>query len=329
MKLHLNKELYIDAVRFTAQKMNLKPEYIEKDYWVTYALQTVFENKIGKDTVFKGGTALSKCYHLIDRFSEDIDLVVLRREGETNSKMNKKIKAINKIVNAILPEVKIEGITHKKGMNRKTAHSYSKYFKGAYGQVKDVILVEATWLGHHEPQTTKSLSSLVGDMMLISGESEIAAKEGLMPFEVNVLEPVRTICEKIMSLIRFSYSENPIVDLRKKVRHVYDLHQLLKEKEFSSFLNSSGFDEMLIKVAKDDIKSFKNNNKWLSYHPGKAYLFKDLDSVWLEMIPAYRNEFRELVYGDLPDEAALLETLKVIRERLKTISWTIKIDIIK
>lgn len=94
MKLHLNKELYIDAIRFTAQKMNLKPEYVEKDYWVTYALYTVFENKIGKDTVFKGGTALSKCYHLIDRFSEDIDLVVLRREGETNSKMNKKIKAI-------------------------------------------------------------------------------------------------------------------------------------------------------------------------------------------------------------------------------------------
>lgn len=326
MKLHENKALYRDAIRFTARKMNLKPEYVEKDYWVTYALYTIFENEIGEDTVFKGGTALSKCYHLIDRFSEDIDLVVLRREGETNSKMNKKIKAISEIVNAILPEVKIEGITHKKGMNRKTAHSYNKYFKGTYGQVKDVILVEATWLGHYEPHTTKSLISHVGDMMLINEQSEIAAEKGLIPFDVNVLEPVRTICEKIMSLVRFSYGENPIVDLKKKVRHVYDLHQLLLAKEFSSFLHSDGFDEMLIKVANDDLKSFKNNNKWLSHHPVKACIFNDLDSVWSEMIPAYRTEFRELVYGDLPDEAALLKTLELIRERLKTVSWTIKID---
>lgn len=63
--------------------MNLKPEYVEKDYWVTYALFAIFNSGIGKDTIFKGGTALSKCYKMIDRFSEDIDLVTLRREGET------------------------------------------------------------------------------------------------------------------------------------------------------------------------------------------------------------------------------------------------------
>ena len=38
MKLHENISLYRDAIRFTAQQMNLKPEYVEKDYWVTYAL---------------------------------------------------------------------------------------------------------------------------------------------------------------------------------------------------------------------------------------------------------------------------------------------------
>lgn len=47
MKLHENIDLYIDAIRFTAQKMNLKPEYIEKDYWVTYALFSIFNNEIG------------------------------------------------------------------------------------------------------------------------------------------------------------------------------------------------------------------------------------------------------------------------------------------
>jgi predicted nucleotidyltransferase component of viral defense system len=54
MKLHENKSLYRDAIRFTAQQMNLQTEYVEKDYWVTYALFTIFNNEIGKDTVFKG-----------------------------------------------------------------------------------------------------------------------------------------------------------------------------------------------------------------------------------------------------------------------------------
>jgi predicted nucleotidyltransferase component of viral defense system len=54
--------------------------------------------------VFKGGTALSKCYSLIDRFSEDIDLVVLRREGETDARMKAKLKGVSEAVNTALPE---------------------------------------------------------------------------------------------------------------------------------------------------------------------------------------------------------------------------------
>ncbi len=53
-----------------------------------------------------------------------------------------------------MPEVFIEGITRKMGMNRKTAHSYIKEFKGDYGQIWDVIILESSWLGYHEPYTT-------------------------------------------------------------------------------------------------------------------------------------------------------------------------------
>lgn len=69
MKLHRNEELFRDAVRITAQKMNLPTIYIEKDYWVTFALYEIFHSEIGKDIIFKGGTALSKCYRIIERFS--------------------------------------------------------------------------------------------------------------------------------------------------------------------------------------------------------------------------------------------------------------------
>ncbi|HMU02597.1 MAG TPA: nucleotidyl transferase AbiEii/AbiGii toxin family protein, partial [Saprospiraceae bacterium] len=161
MKLHENKTLFRQAVQFTADQMKIPAIYVEKDYWVTYALFTIFNNEIGKSTVFKGGTALSKCYNMIERFSEDIDLVVLRRDGESNNKLTTKIRTISDVVNAVLPELNIEGLTQKMGMNRKTAHSYNKEFKGDYGQVRDAIVVEATWLGYYEPYTTKSIVSFV------------------------------------------------------------------------------------------------------------------------------------------------------------------------
>lgn len=326
MKLHKNIALYRDAIRFTAQQMKLKPEYIEKDYWVTYALFSIFKSEIGKETIFKGGTALSKCYQLIDRFSEDIDLVVLRREGETGNQLKSKLKRISQEVETVLPEISIEGITHKKGMKRKTAHAYNKEFKGNYGQVRDAIILESTWLGYYEPFTTKNIISFVGQMMLENKQSDIAEENGLLPFELLVLEPTRTICEKIMSLVRFCYSEHPIEDLKKKIRHIYDLHQLLKQDEFLGFFHSKAFDEMLIKVANDDVVSFKNNNQWLIHHPNEALIFKNLEKVWNTISTTYSNDFKDLVYGDLPNQEDILTTLKMIKARLKGISWTVEIE---
>lgn len=326
MILHINKAEFIRAVKFTANKMGIEAIYVEKDYWVTYALFTIFNNEIGKDTVFKGGTALSKCYNLVDRFSEDIDLVVLRREGETDSKLKTKLKTISNVLEATLPEVAIEGITHKMGMNRKTAHTYIKMFEGNYGQVRDLIILESTWLGYYEPFSTKSIVSFVGNMMLNNGQTELAKEYGLLPFDLLALEPIRTICEKIMSLIRFSYGANPIDDLKKKIRHTYDLHQLLKQGEFLEFFHSKNFDTMLLKVANDDVASFRNNNKWLSHHPNEALVFKDLETVWTELKIIYTGDFKNLVYGDFPEETAILATLKMIQQRLETISWTIKIE---
>jgi hypothetical protein len=326
MKLHLNRALYRDAIRFTSQQMNLQPEFVEKDYWVTYVLHTIFAHEVGAHTVFKGGTALSKCYELIERFSEDIDLVVLRRTTDSNNMLTHKIRTISEVVGAVLPEVEMTGITQKKGMNRKTAHAYSKTFSGNYNQVRDVIVLEATWLGSHEPYSTKKVVSYVGHMMLSNDQVDLATEYQLLPFDLLVLEPTRTICEKIMSLIRFSYGENPIDDLKKKIRHTYDLHQLLKQDALLKFFQTTAFDEMLIKVAHDDVASFKNNNQWLVHHPKEALIFKNLESVWAELKSTYTGDFKNLVYGALPNEKNILETLKMIQERLEAISWAISIE---
>lgn len=325
MNLHENIKLFNQAIQFTADLMKIRRVYVEKDYWVTFALRTIFHNKVGEDVIFKGGTALSKCYDLIDRFSEDIDLVVLRREGETDNQMKRKLKAISNSIEGDLPEIEVENITRKRGMNRKTAQTYNKEFKEAYGQVRDTIILEATWLGYYEPYTTREIISFVGKMMMESGQENLAKENGLLPFEVSVLEPTRTICEKIMSLVRFSHSNDPLGDLKNKVRHIYDLNRLLVQYDFEKFFLSPAFDEMLLKVAQDDVISFKNNNAWLKIPPKDALVFKDSEYVWQEMKEVYLNEFSHLVYGPLPEEHQMLLTLNKIAKRVENIKWEVKL----
>ena len=63
--------------RNTADKKNMSEGIIEKDFWVTIALDYLFHRSRWKDKLaFKGGTSLSKAYNLIERFSEDIDLIL-------------------------------------------------------------------------------------------------------------------------------------------------------------------------------------------------------------------------------------------------------------
>ena len=321
MRLHDDKALFKDAVSITAQRLNLPEIYVEKDYWVTFALHRIFTSPLASVTVFKGGTALAKCFSFIHRFSEDIDLVVLKSEDDTANRLKERLKQVTQSVAELMPEVQQEGITNKKGMIRKTAHSYFREFDGQFGQVRDLIVLEVSWLGSAEPCTTGTVSSYIYEMMIASGQHKLAEEYGLLPFDVAVLDPTRTLCEKIMSLVRFSYTQTPLDDLKKKIRHVYDLHQLLQQDAIVAFFNSADFDLMLGRVAQDDKVSFKNNKDWLQYPPHEALIFADVVSGWNELKGAYNGAFKNLVFGELPKDKLVLDTLKRIKTRLALVEW--------
>jgi hypothetical protein len=66
-----------DLFRESASRLGMNPAIVEKDFWVRWMLKRLFaEPSIKDQMVFKGGTSLSKVYGLIDRFSEDIDLIL-------------------------------------------------------------------------------------------------------------------------------------------------------------------------------------------------------------------------------------------------------------
>lgn len=61
----------------TSEKLGIPYGMIEKDFWVCWALSRIFSDAELRGMLrFKGGTSLSKVFHLIERFSEDLDLIL-------------------------------------------------------------------------------------------------------------------------------------------------------------------------------------------------------------------------------------------------------------
>jgi hypothetical protein len=100
---------------------------------------------------------------------------------------------------------------------------------------------------------------------------------------------------------------------------------MLNNEEVDSFFKSSEFDNLLIKVANDDVLSFKNNNSWLNHHPSNAIIFSKADETWDKIKSNYRTKFKDLVIGELPIETDLVATIKLIRDRLNKVKWEIEI----
>ena len=77
--IKLSRQDQIDVLDRVSGELNIRQkEVIEKDWWVTAVLRAMFSLPYAEHISFKGGTSLSKCWHLIDRFSEDIDIAIDR-----------------------------------------------------------------------------------------------------------------------------------------------------------------------------------------------------------------------------------------------------------
>ena len=329
MNLHLDKNNFEGAVVAAADYFGIPEIFIEKDYWVTYALHQLFHSEIKDLIVFKGGTSLSKCYNVIQRFSEDIDIVVVKNDGDSGNALKERLKDVTNVIDkSILDVVPDDPNTNKKGSIRKIIYSFPKVgVNGTYGEVRENIALEVSHMGNTEPNHVKQIRTLIADYIKTTPATELIAQFGLEDFEVRALAVERTLCEKIISLVRFSYTENPLEDLSNKVRHTYDLTLLMKLDTIKYFLNSALFDTMLLQVAKDDDKAIPNDKNWLYSHPKNALIFSETEMVWNTLKKFYSgSKFNELLIGKTkpPTENEVFETLVFLSKRIEEIEWDIK-----
>lgn len=207
MKNFLKNDLKIidGAIKLASTKLNISTKIVEKDLWVCYVLDFLFNASEYKDYYeFKGGTSLSKVYNLINRFSEDIDIVLnskvlgLNLEDvkltDSNNQRNKKAKEFNdKAIifykEKLIPELKEYVKTINKDLtitlNEKDLAIYLTYptnNKDTY--IANHVKIEIGPLAAFMPNEVKEISSYVSEALphLFTNHK----------FKVRVTKPIRT-----------------------------------------------------------------------------------------------------------------------------------------
>ena len=319
MKLHEDNEVFTELVAVTAETIGLPQVYVEKDYWVTKALKHLSESTHAGEVVFKGGTFLSKAYRLIDRFSEDIDLAVLVEDtGKTKDAARKKLlKGIEGVVTQGLTYLKEDARESKGSKFRKTVYQYPRSIEGGdFGQASPELLVEVNAFTNPEPFETRELQTLIAEALAEKGEAGLISQYELDNFSVNVLSVKRTLVEKMLGVIKDSYNEDPIAKLSDRIRHLYDICQILKHDEYRSFVAGEDFKPLCDLCIEDEKVGFFEQSDCFEYPLVDAPIFSEFGNWRVSLGTTYTGTFSNLVYGELPAMSDIEETLSFIKGNL-------------
>lgn len=237
MKLHEDKILFADIITRAAEHptqggLGIRPQFIEKDYWITNALRNLSESPYMDYAVFKGGTSLSKAHHIGMRFSEDIDIAIINSNELSDAKLKTIIRSTEKSMSKDLTEI-AHPQSSKGSRYRKTFYNYPLLRVSAQSRsvIPGQLLFEINSFANPFPYKKIQIRSFVYDYLSMVMAGHLIEEFCLQPFEINVLDKRTTMAEKLVSLTRFSLAKNPLTELEAKIRHFYDLHFLMQDPE--------------------------------------------------------------------------------------------------
>jgi hypothetical protein len=241
----------LDAlVAATASSLRLDTAFVEKDFWVIEVLRaaTAPIQTTAKDgsqhpvrTIFKGGTSLSQAYGLIERFSEDVDLLVSFPQVDIGiGARDKVLKAIRDAVARHLATTGVQGAVTT-GVKRYIRYPYPA--RHGSPEVTEGVLLEMGSRGGAFPTREHDLPSMIANHAVDTlGEADDAWDE-FESVSVAVLAPERTLLEKL-ALLHDAASRYPDDNARAKLlrggRHLYDVHKLLSSDDVIATLSTLG-----------------------------------------------------------------------------------------
>jgi hypothetical protein len=249
------------------------PALVLKDYWVTRVLAVIAaDSELRERAIFKGGTSLSKGWGLIDRFSEDIDILLTgpafgpppESRGEREHVLKHLHSSVQSQTGLLLPTpTSVDQEVCKFYYARDDWHSRVRYpLPGKKVLLNsatwDWVLVEAGFRGGPNPHSRRPLRSIVADYLhtrgLISQLAEYS--EDLAFFELELFRPERTFAEKFL-LLHVAMSDGDAGANRVPIRHYSDLVQLfIGSSDVQALLGSRGFLSLVQEAAQVSNKYF-------------------------------------------------------------------------
>lgn len=215
-----------------AKQVNLSEFIVEKDYWVTYLLKNLVKSEFANEFVFKGGTCLSKAYNLIERFSEDIDLLMLETDKtQSKTQKEKRLIVLREYINSLNDLFYTTG--NRSALYAAFRFSFPTISTSITDSVGKEILLEPGYRGGTVPEIQKKTITSYVEKLVYGLLEDYDTK----PFEINVLSAERIFVEKVFALKEI-YDKDNGETLQKKTRHYYDIYKLLQTNEVQALLNN-------------------------------------------------------------------------------------------
>lgn len=321
----------LELLRIIAQKTNLPDFMIEKDWWVTIALEAVFTCELMEQFAFKGGTSLSKSWNLLNRFSEDIDIVIdkgLFGVTDDDKPGRTQRERLRDAAHKFISEKVYAMLNHKLlalGIPEKTFRLYMDESKSSdqdptiifldYIPIAEItndytqprIRIEIGVRAMMEPTEERPISSLLSEHL--GGTENIGVRSVL---------PQRTFWEKAFLLHELFQKPVDKIDIRRMSRHWYDLHRLFQagfaakamvDKELFDAIR--GHRGVFTKVSGVDYDSLKASSFNL-FPPNELKAGWDRD---------YNSTRESYIYRDAPPIEALKDEIVKITSDLKKLQF--------
>lgn len=294
--LHHDKERFAEAIALTVYQTGIAAEIVEKDYYLTMILYKLAQR--APYVVFKGGTSLSKCFNIINRFSEDIDITV---DIPLTQGQRKKLKhMLVEIVNEI-------GLRISNLEETRSGRNYNRY-EIEYESVNllqgnivaPVVVLEISLTVIAFPIKEMYVNNLIGKMLVKEAPELINAYQ-LEPFQMKVQGIERTFIDKVFAICDY-YLEDKV---KNHSRHIYDVYKLFPAIEQNNLLS-----RLIRRVrearAETDICPSSRNDVDIS-----QLLYRIIDEQ------AYRLDYESVTMKLLEDNVSYwtaIETLKCVAD---------------
>ena len=311
----------------TAAKMGMTDAIIEKDFWVCYVLDYLFHHSQWKDNIaFKGGTSLSKAYGLIERFSEDIDLILDWRvlgygidepwENRSNTKQdifNKEanIRAEVLLRNAFLPAINAD-LTLELGDNVKfyIDDSDPQTVKIAYPNsfsdtsILQEIRLEIGALAAWTPVKNASITPYAAEQYARLFEQPST--------EVLTVLPERTFWEKVTILHREAFRPEDRPFPSRYSRHYYDLYKMMQTPVKDNALSNN---DLLERVVKFKDKFYRC--PWARYDLAKRGTMKLLPPDYnMAKLRSDYDHMQNMLFGSKPSFDEIMNAMAQLEDEI-------------